>query len=541
MTFRLCCQVSRTHEGRRCHEAIRAWVQWLLDHNCFCPGQYDRPFDPDSNVTCYITTPGTVDGGINEGSNFKHVLRYTQSERGADTPQHTIGRKLFKYFGAYLVRYCHFGIESSITERLVEKVQSMVVDLRPVLGCTSVYDAKKHLEKLGFHRELPGLCRHGGGGPDNFLKLPMLFKSHGGGVSSEGAGVNMFALLAAASLVGNDHVHCKAASRISQNVLKLMVKSAPVAVTPGNCVPVRSFNDQTCEAETVYCEPEGRPEHFLRPIRDDSFAHSGIFSVCPVDERGWLPEDLASCAAVYEQSKFLSCAYADVPPSKVAGHYQLVPGRYYALYSKAEDKLGTLLVDERGVNVVINDDTGVTWDFKDWHDELRKLGYLILPMIWRSGALVAVNDGANFACLAPDPDSVSRFNFSPEKLCYTAYEEEGAEMISVHPVTVLDNLVRPGTVVWVKPSTKAWKDLSVDFPATELDEVEAAERMVQARLNLPTVPLPQAGKVHVTILQRHADAMRNSELDYRHVVLDPWELCPEPPARDDLKILELVI
>lgn len=549
-------QVSRTVRGRKCHSAIRNWILWLVKNHCFCPEEFDRPFDYDSNVSCYISSPGTEEGGVNETTEVKNVLRYSPPERGTDKPSHVVGKKIFKSFGSYLTRYCHFGPESSIMDTTIEKVQGFVVDLRPVMNCSPIYDVKKHLEKLGLQAELPGLCRSAGGYPDNFLRLPVVWKSRSGGIGSEGAGVNMFSLLSAASLLGCNHIHCKSSSRFAQAVMRQFLKKAPFMV--GDSIPVRSFHDQTREPEVITVGEQKRPPHFMRPIRDDGFTSMGIFSVCP-EKKGKMPEDYAHCGAVEEQCDFLGVTrYADMLPELVQGHYQLIPGLYYALYDKVNDSHGYIVVKPDKVVVRMNGNEVFNWDFFDWQDKLKKHKLLVLPMVWRSGALVLLDDGETFGCLVPksppggsqdqddddedhDDDDCVPSNYNHRKTSYNVLVNLEEDLLLLSTLDVLDNLVSPGTFVWIKPGTDAWSKLSMLLPFTELDQEDANQRMIRGRLNIPTVCNPEHGKVYVTVLQRNAHCMRDAELDYRHVVVDPWELSPNEPERKDLQVIELNI
>ena len=315
----------------------------------------DHPFDVQYNVKDYITSPGNAEGGVDDSCDVKRILRYTTSERGTCSGAHMIGKLVFAHFGAELVRYCHFGTESSIMDKLMEKMTGIQVDFRAILGGCPIYNTKKHLEKLGLQAELPGLCTDGGQSNADVFMRPFVEKSANGGVGSEGSGVKLFALLTAASLVGTDHIHCKSSSRISQSILKLIMKSAPVAV--GNYVPLRSFHEQTREVEVIVVNHKQRPENFVRPIDDDLFANTGVFSYCAVDD-GDMPEDYIGLP-VREQAKFLKCKYVDVPADQVYSSYQLVTGRFYSIYSKSSNSHGSLIVNDGGVFVQLDSEVAL--------------------------------------------------------------------------------------------------------------------------------------------------------------------------------------
>jgi hypothetical protein len=43
---------------------IRDWVSWLYTEHCFCPEDKDKEFSAMTNITCYISSPGTEHGGV---------------------------------------------------------------------------------------------------------------------------------------------------------------------------------------------------------------------------------------------------------------------------------------------------------------------------------------------------------------------------------------------------------------------------------------------------------------------------------------------
>lgn len=545
-----CEQAPSTSSGRKCFDAIRKWVKWLADNHCFCPDSLDRPFDADTNVRCYVSSPGNLDGGLSEAHDVKNILRFTPTQRAGRSNAQVLAELTFQVYGGELVRFCHFGTEACIIERLVEKLQGFKVDLRPVLGGAPVYHTKKHIEKLGLQRELPGLCSQSHDKPDVFMKLGV-WKSGGGGISSEGMGVNMWALLTAASLVGCNHIHCKASSRISQALLSQILKSAPSAATPGNIVPVRSFHEVSKEVESVVVKAKRRPENFLRPIDDGNFAMNGIFSYCPVVD-GEMPEDYLGCGYVREMSKFLKCKYEDVPPQHVHGHYQLVPGRHYCIYSKERDLFGSLCVREDDVEVVLSDDTGMSWEFDKWEDMLVKHRFLVMPMVWRSGALVDLG-GGSVGCLVPDgtrasmaesgcPPAEGDFvsNYDHVKFCYHARKTE-EKLVSMGVLGAMDKLVPPGTFLWIKPETDSWEGVADKLPEpSSLSQEDACRRMIRVRLNVPLSADPAPGKVHVTVVQKSDQASHTLDFTFSHLVVDPWELSLEQPSDVRLEVRELL-
>lgn len=547
-------QVASTPEAAKCCQEIKTWVKWLMDNHCFSPESFDRPYNSENNIRCYVSCPGTVDGGVGEGHESKNVLRFTPSQRGSRSNNQVVAELIFQVFGGELVRFCHFGTEHSIIERLVEKLQSMKMDLRPIMCGSPIYNTAKHIEKLGLHRELPGLCHRSHDKPEFFMKTAV-WKTGGGSIGSEGACVNMWALLTAASLVGCSHIHCKASSRFAQSVLGLILKSAPASATPGDVVPVRSFHEVSKEAEFVSVRCSNRPENFLRPIEDGNFAMNGDFSCCKVVD-GKMPEDYLGCGYVREMAKFLKCKYHEVPPQYVYGSYQLMPGRHHAIYSRAKEAWGSLILDEHGAHAFVSNSESITWDFDEWEDRLRESLFLVMPTIWRSGALVKLEDVGEGAvgCLVPDgtrksmeeqgDEVVEDFflsNFDHLQICYWArYGEGDDDMKALTVLDTLDCLVVPGSYLWIKPGTTAWDGLSGQFPVSTPSAGEQSERCVRVRLNVPLSAGPTPGKVHVTVLIKGTQARYSQDFKFKHLEVDPWELTSCPPADTKLEIRELV-
>ena len=487
---------------------------------------------------------------MSDSPDFKNILRFTPSQRAGRPVAQVLAELIFQVFGGELIRFCHFGTESCIIERLLEKLQSMKMDLRPILRGAPIYNSKKHIEKLGLQRELPGLCVRSYDKPDVFMKFGV-WKTSGGGIGSEGASVNMWALLTAASLVGCNHIHCKSSSRFAQSVLRLILESAPAAATPGNVIPQRSFHEVSKEVESVLVPSGGRPENFLRPIDDGNFAASGIFTYCPVVD-GEMPEDFLGCGYVREMAKFLKCKYHEVPPEHVHGHYQLVPGRHYCVYSKERELFGSLCVGEAGATIQTSDLTGASWEFDEWEDRLREERFLVMPMIWRSGALVALDDG-EVGCLVPDGTKASMeedgidcaglqvHNYDHFKFCYHALVDAKGGLRALGVLDAFEKLVAPGTFLWIKPETATWETLSSQFPAdASLSQEALSRRAVRVRLNVPNIPDPAAGKVHVTVIHRSAEALHSLDFEFKHLVVDPWELTAEQPEDPSSEIRELM-
>ena len=535
--------------ARSCHRAVRDWILWLIQNCCFSPEEYDRPWSSDSNIKCYVSCPGTMEGGVMESPGVKNILRFTPSNRGSKPPLQMIAEMIAKEFGGELARFCHVNSEICILERMLDKLMSFKMDLRPILFNAPVFNTRKHIKKLGLEGDLPGLCRQGYDKPDCFLKMGV-WKTGGGAVGSEGASVNMWALLTAASLVGSNHIHCKSSSRISQSLLALILESAPAAVTPGNVVPVRSFDEVSGSLEMVQVQCYRRPENFLRPVNDVNFAINGVFSYCPVED-GEMPEDYLGFGHVRAQAKFLKCKYMEVPPQHIMGSYQILPGRYYCVYNHATKCVGNVFVGDKKVRIELREDGELLdADFDKWEEHLTARSYLVLPTIFRSGAVVTLeDDDEGVGCLVTDgtrksmgfvPSDFYLSNYDHLGYCYHALTAE-EELETITADKIYQRLVNPGADLWIRPDTQTWAELQKYFPKNEaLGPEREALRMVKARLNVSLVSNPDPRKVCVTVIYKKLHGLQTVDLEIQHLSLYPWELSRKAPEDPCLQVHDLV-
>lgn len=545
-----------TPAARHYLDAIRTWVTLCATERCFAPEDPDQPYDPESNISPYLSSPGTMQGGVNDGSRLKRVLRCTGDQKGKPMDG-VIAELISTAYGPELRKYCHFGKEVCIIALLVKELRAMVVDLRPLLGGLRVYDTAKHFRKLNLRHTAAGLERNTQTAPDTFLKTFTWKGAQGGADASEGMGVNMWALLLLGSLIGNDELHTKNSSKVATSLLTLMLGMAPASSTPGGRVPVRSFNQRSGAPETVMVSTGKQPEHFMRAINDDKFAMQGEYTYCPQDD-GAMPEDYLGCAHVLAMSKFIKCKYAEVPPHHLRGFYQLLQKRHYALVRKdnpngLEDTLGSLYIDHAGGHITWTDAEGATLSHKtpmtEWDAYIHEQGFLVMPMIWRSGAAVTTEDPVfTVGCLVSSGTRSSMAglsfatkpyvgNYDPVRFGYHAQIDEG-QTVFMDTMTTHDRLIRPGSVMWVRPQSQTWEDLRDKFPVVHCDPDEDT-RHLRVRLNIPCVQAPEEGKLYVTILQKRANASQVQDCSYRHVCVDPWEVLVEKPE-DCAEIKELL-
>lgn len=288
---------------------------------------------------------------------------------------------------------------------------------------------------------------------------------------------------------------------------------------------------QTGKPELLVIPRCPRPDHFLRPSKDDAFAATGEFTYTRA-VGAFLPEDVLHCAHAITLTTLLRCPYRQLPVARLYGNYQLVPGRFYALHRERPDSAsplkGTLRIWNSEAHFVTHDSpeahTGRTTDSLDWPSALAHGGLLILPMFWRAGAAVWLDDGRALGCLVPGGDDAAACNFDPGEILYHALAAHGAPPRALEPIYVVENVVRTGTALWIAPRTPAWEALLPRFPSHARADQDL--RAVRALLNVPPGPERRRGKLYVTVMQRPRVSSGAGMLVPQTIEVDPWELVP---------------
>ena len=461
---------------------------------------------------------------------------------------HSTAARIAKQYGQDLYRFCHMGKEHSVyAHALYTCLTSFMPDFRGLLDNAPVFDTPKHMRKLGLDGLVPGLLAQDFTQPDHFMKS-FTWHSNMGPVLSDGIGINVWSLLLMASLIGSSNLHPKCASDFARNVLGLILRNAPRAATPGNKIPVRSFNTQTGKGEYLIIfnrdHNSRRPDHFVRPNMDSVFALTGEYTYC----RGkgqFLPEDVLHCSHLMTLAARLHCGPHEVPARHLHGFYQLIPGQAYPLFrSKGSDLRfaggvveetdveGSILVSPGKVTIryIQNGPNLIECDVFSWPQRLNDLGLVILPVILRLGAAVWNNQERTvLGCLVPPHlhGGGVAGNFDPVGLRYASLFDavSGPSMLGM--VEVMNKLIPIGTAVWIKPSAPTCVALRPRFPFGAWPDAQLAVTAVRGRLSVPpSVAAGHVGKLYVTIVQCTQFNLLGNVPPVT-VEVDPWELMPE--------------
>ena len=159
-----------------------------------------------------------------------------------------------------------------------------------------------------------------------------------------------------------------------------------------------------------------------------------------------------------------------------------------------------------------------------WQDELKGLGFTMLPMIWRSGACIAWM--GRVGCLVPPPGRNQHDgNFSIQDLGYTARLAHDEE-IKVSVMQTLSNLLPVGQKVFLDMSSDSAASVAKRLPVA-IRQGELASTALKVHLSVPDTLEPQAGKVFVACLVKQLNVNNRSMVVGSYceiIVVDPWEL-----------------
>ena len=219
--------------------------------------------------------------------------------------------------------------------------------------------------------------------------------------------------------------------------------------------------------------------------------------------------------------------------------YELLPNTSYALWRKADEAFGTIEVVTRDSKVkarIIKADgeDAAEWGMDDdWHQGLRDLDMLIVPMIWRQGACVYRGNNV-LGCIVPPAGGQQKNNFNAEQCGYNVVVDRDGPLRRMHFAKVIERLVPVGVEVLVDLHSDEVKALGLNIGRQDRDK-----QFLLARLNVPTVENPEPGKVYVSCLQKPIFA-RSDVNDSSSVTLaiSPWNIkCAEGVEEDFVKFL----
>jgi hypothetical protein len=352
-----------------------------------------------------------------------------------------------------------------------------------------------------------------------------------------GAGIHFVQLLVLGSMIGyfaQEQLHPKLISDLSLNLVTQIFRFAPRGILPGGLLEIPGFSCFNGKLESQVLT-NMTAENFIRP-NDVLFAETGELSRCRNVEN-FAVEDVLHMGPVCQVAKLIGCKVVQVPASVDATFY-ICPRKIYSVHNPGTGALGYLQYD--GMEVVLEHqlptDVAMTQTvFKTlrWQEELRDLGFTMLPTIFRQGACVAW-EGA-VGCLVPTGDA----HFCPETMDYAALVARG-ETVRVPMMTTLEMLLPIGQRLYLRLEAPSAAPI-VPRLAQGVSRQHLSRRALRVHLDSPNTIAPVPGKVYVACLVRRICVNTHEQLAGSSVdvlAVDPWELLL---LEDERSVVEYVL
>lgn len=345
------------------------------------------------------------------------------------------------------------------------------------------------------------------------------------------------------SFIGDvEALHPKIINDLCGNLIKQVLLYAPAGSIPGNYVELRSFDCYTGRLETLTLDEDHfTTESFLRPY-DVSFAESGNISYCK-NIGNFAPEDVLHMGSLCEIARRIGCKVFEIPATAEVTYY-IRPKKAYCVHNPLTASSGFLIFDGKSIMMDCMDEGGgggnsSSLSLLNWQEEMKKEGYIMLPMVWRSGACVAM-DADNIGCLVPPEEHeevANDGNFCMEGFEYRALVRYGLQE-KVPVMQMLQTLLAIGQRLYLKMESQSaaivLRRLTVDIHGSELNR-----HALQVHLSAPNVLNPEKGKVFVVCLvckmNGNVRSVKGSASEV--LVVDPWELIMQPGERKIFKFM----
>lgn len=300
---------------------IQRFVTRCIHQNRFCPAE-DGPFDPSSNICCYITSDGGPD--MTPVNPKNSLLRMLPSKDKDDTQDitHKISLRIVSQYGEALNAQCHMGPEAA-TYRLaiVHLTERFAPDFRGLISA-HMFAYAKHMHCLGLSREVPGIQNYTDPAPPPFARQ-FSFRMREQ-LQSQAVGVNLFSILFWTAMVGSKDLHPDSSACFGNSFMELILAHAPAPCTPGNICPTTHFDHATAPIR-IFVTDKDRPRHFLRPA-EPSFVNNGVLPIAKINDKRFIAEDLLHCPQLVAVARSLHCEIMEVP----ANAFTVSPMRGFA-------------------------------------------------------------------------------------------------------------------------------------------------------------------------------------------------------------------
>ncbi len=352
---------------------------------------------------------------------------------------------------------------------------------------------------------------------------------------SVGIGIHWPQLLLLTSLTGDSigtNIHPQLISDLSRTLTRLVLSKAPAAVTPGRFVEVSSFNCYDCSLEPIDMGSfADRPEHFIRP-QNEQLAVDGVLPDCD-NFQNFAVEDILHMGPTCGWATCIGCPVWMVPAIADV-NYSPRMDVCYLTYNQTSGAIGALEIHE-SMQIIMEyssntGDSMVTFELMTWQKELADKGFIMLPLITRPAACVAVNDAGGVGCLVRCTDDGASFNLSREDRCYRIKVHVDTVQ-KIEPLVVMEKLLPIGTLCYLKMESQSAGPL-IRRLSTPLSVEERRSRVLRMRLSTPNVKNPVDGRLYVVFVVRKGVVAFGET-----ITVDPWEITTDKGGRIEIEYL----
>ena len=240
-------------------------------------------------------------------------------------------------------------------------------------------------------------------------------------------------------------------------------------------------------------------------------------------------EDVLHMGPSCRIAKTIECEIADLPPAEVT--YSIRPMKAYCVRNPITRCLGVLFYNDSLMQVSIEFQANPgdlvfqnrILDLFSWQDEMKEMGYIMLPMIWRAGACISWEN--KVGCLVP-PSAPNQHdgNFSIQDLGYVALFHD--EKLKIGVMDTLAHLLPIGQKLFLDLSCESAACLVRRLPQA-IRPGDLANTVLRVFLDAPDTLEPPIGKVFVACLVKQLNSSnRNQVVGSRceTIMVDPWEV-----------------
>ena len=519
------------------HDRIARWLVDCVAEHRFCPAD-EMTYSGD--YCEYITSAGLPDGSVETSG----VLRVNQPTNSWKEVPSLLADTLWSAYGLELHHACSLTKESMLCA-LEDMLNEFSVEIQKLFG-VNMFDMQRHLQFFGLRDRLNWRCKDRNG------KHPFMIKAcwpkGPNETASIGGGLHVIQLLLLGSLVGDvSALHPKIISELSVNLFRQILSYAPAGIVPGNFVELRNFDCYTGKLIPFDLE-EGftHMESFLRPC-DLSFAETGDLTFCK-NIGNFAAEDVLHMGPLCELARKIGCKVYDIPATAEVNYYPR-PRKAYCIYDPLRCLQGYIVITETKITMEFQGMQGddqlscaCTLPLLSWQEEMSLKGFIMLPMVWRCGACVAItaesgNQSGNqsgsitLGCLVPPEDMVDEDgfdpvfdgNFSMSEMGYRALVRVGVT-VKVPLMTMLQTLLPIGQRLYLKMESQSAGPLLRRVRSVLLPEQTA----LRVHLFSPGAN-PISGRVYVACKMCKIGSKVASATV---LTVNPWELLLELGERD---------